>query len=55
MTATLLAWLKARCAFMKTRRLATARERGRASVKRAQAWGLVSSMMVRSDGGGSRK
>ena len=38
---------------MKTRRFATAFERGRVSARRAQAWGFVSRIMVNSDGGGS--
>lgn len=38
---------------MKTRRFATALERGRVSERRAQACGFVSRIMVNSDGGGS--
>ena len=38
---------------MKTRRLAIALESGRVSARRAQAWGFVSRMMVKRDGGGS--
>ncbi len=38
---------------MKTRRLAMAAERGRVGVRRAQAWGFVSRIMVRREGGGS--
>ena len=53
MIATLLALLKARWALMKTRRLAIAVEKGRVGAMRAQAWGLVSSMIVNRDGGGS--
>lgn len=40
---------------MKTRRLAMAAERGRVGVRRAQAWGLVSRIMVRREGGGSEE
>lgn len=39
---------------MKTRMFAMAFERGRVSERSAQAWGLVSRMMVSRDGGGSR-
>ena len=38
---------------MKTSRFAIALERGRVFARRAQAWGFVSRMMVRRDGGGS--
>ena len=38
---------------MKTRRFAIAFESGRVSERRAHAWGLVSRIMVRRDGGGS--
>ena len=38
---------------MKTRRLAIAAERERVGERRAQAWGFVSRMMVRREGGGS--
>lgn len=51
--ATLFALLNARCALMKTRRLAMAVERGRVGARRAQAWGFVSSIIVKRDGGGS--
>lgn len=51
--ATLLALLKARWAFMKTRRLAMAAERGRVGARRAQALGFVSRIIVRREGGGS--
>ena len=54
MMATLLAELNARCALMKTSRLAMARESGRVEERRAQALGLVSRIMVRREGGGSR-
>lgn len=40
---------------MKTRTLATALESGRVSSSKAQAWGLVSRMMVSRDGEGSEK
>lgn len=43
----------AKCAFMNTRILATARESGRVGFKSSQAWGLVSSMMVRREDDGS--
>jgi len=39
---------------MKTRMLATAWERVRVGERSDQAWGFVSRMMVRRDGGGSR-
>jgi hypothetical protein len=52
MTATSLAFPLARCAFMKTRRLATALERGRMEERCAQACGFVSRMIARRDGGG---
>jgi len=38
---------------MKTRRLAMAAERGRIGERRAQAWGFVSRIIVRREGGGS--
>ena len=38
---------------MKTRRLEIAAERGRVGDRSAQAWGFVSRIMVRRDGGGS--
>ena len=38
---------------MKTRRFAIAAETGRVGARRAQAWGFVSRIMVRRDGGGS--
>lgn len=38
---------------MKTRRFATAFDRGRVSARRAHAWGFVSRMMVMRDGAGS--
>ena len=38
---------------MKTSRFATALERGRVSERRAQAWGFVSRIMVKREGGGS--
>jgi hypothetical protein len=38
---------------MKTRRLATAAERGRVSEMVAQGWGFVSRIMTRRDGEGS--
>ena len=38
---------------MKTRRLAIAAERGRVGERRAQAWGFVSRIIVKRDGGGS--
>ena len=53
MIATLLLLLKARWALMKTSMLAMAAERGRVSLRRYQAWGLVSMIMVRREGGGS--
>jgi len=53
MTATLLALLKARWAFMKTRIFATAWERVRVCERKDQAWGFVSRTMVRREGGGS--
>lgn len=53
MIATLLLLLKARCALMKTSMLAMAAERGRVSRRRYQAWGFVSRIMVRREGGGS--
>ena len=40
---------------MKTRRVAIARERGRVEARRDHARGLVSRMMTRRDGGGSRE
>lgn len=52
--ATLLALLKARWALMKTRRFAIAAERGRVDARRVHAWGFVSRIIVRSDGGVSR-
>jgi hypothetical protein len=54
MTATWLAWLKAKWALINTRRLATAFASGRESASRAQAFGLVSRIIVRRVGGGSR-
>lgn len=51
--ATSFAWLKARWAFMKTRRLASAFESGRVAARRAQALGFVSRIIVRREGGGS--
>ena len=53
--ATLLALLKARWASMKTRRLAIAAEKGKVEERRAQAWGFVSRITVRRDGGGSER
>lgn len=38
---------------MKTKMFAMAFESGRVSERRAQAWGLVSRIMVSNDGGGS--
>lgn len=55
MIATLLLLLKARWALMKTRRLARAAERGRVGARRAQAWGLVSRIIVSREGGGSEE
>lgn len=55
MMATLLLLLKARWALMKTRRLAMAAERGRVGARRAQAWGFVSRIMVKREGGGSER
>lgn len=55
MMATLLLLLKARWALMKTRRLAIAAERGRVGARRAQAWGFVSRIMVKREGGGSEE
>ena len=51
--ATLFALLNARWASMKTRRLAIAAERGSVEERSAQAWGFVSRIIVRRDGGGS--
>ena len=51
-TATWLALLIARWAFMKTRRLAIALERGSVPERRAQACGFVSRTMTRSEGDG---
>jgi hypothetical protein len=38
---------------MKTRRLATAEERGSVLLRCAQAWGFVSRTIARRDGGGA--
>jgi hypothetical protein len=54
MTATWLAWLQAKWALINTRRLAMAFASGRESASRAQAFGLVSRIIVRRVGGGSR-
>lgn len=51
--ATLLALLKARWALMKTRRLAIAAEKEIVGARRAQAWGFVSRIIVKREGGGS--
>lgn len=45
--------LQAKWAFMKTRRMAIALEKGRVGERRAQAEGWVSRIMVRREGGGS--
>lgn len=55
MMATLLLLLKARWALMKTRILAMAAERVRVGARRAQAWGFVSRIMVKREGGGSEE
>ena len=51
-TATWFALLIARWAFINTSMLAIAFERGRVGERRAQAWGLVSRTMTRSEGEG---
>lgn len=51
-TATSFAFPEARCAFMKTRRLAIADESGRVLDRCAQACGFVSRTIARRDGGG---
>lgn len=54
MTATSFVLPEARCAFMKTRRLAMAEERGRPVEARwAQACGFVSRTIARREGGGA--
>lgn len=53
MIATLLALLKARWAPMKTRRLAMAEEKERVGARSAHAWGFVSRIIVKREGGGS--
>ncbi len=53
MIAMRLAWLMARWAFMKTRRLARVVERVRVEWRSAQALGFVSRIIVRREGGGS--
>lgn len=54
MTATSFLLPEARCALMKTRRLAMAEESGRVEARWAQAWGFVSRTIARRDGGGAR-